>query len=643
MSQEIVASHNLRATHDILLAMSGSKRALELILENQNDIFALFTDGGQILKGNAALANFIKQPSDVLFRYNLKSLFSSHSWQMFGNKVEIIKKHRERKNVSFELAVDSEQCRGEELQDFVWTVTRFDSITNRRGQVYSVIGRDMTEIRRFQKRLSMIFGSVPLAIFQIDRQKCFKGPYSAYAEIIFGSENLEGRPFTDTIAKAKSNMTPSQRYGIEQLLESIGEEEFWYDIYKAQFPKEMNFGTKENSLWIGFNYSPIVRDTRVEEILVVAEDITERVMARSKKDTREISEIQYAVIFADAQATDEKTIGRTIVDVEHQITLLKDIDHDNLTNPQQYLNPINSIKNALGQAGLHYVTDLVQRIEDEMLALEGNGLVLAVLYYALETSRRDIVDAWTKVKSILYMVHPTLVDQEEITVNDLRDKLAKLQLLLESKDVSQGITLVTQLLGLINPGIKLRNVQEIEQNLRSSFAKTAVRLDKQVNLEMLIADIPISKEKLNKISEILALLLGNTLTNYLESPSDRLVKQKKQRAKVTITIRKADDQIAVAIEDDGRGLDPAELVASALKRGTITETQAQTMSQHEKLRLIFQPGHPSQEGVQEMSGRGTGMSSADAAARYLSSDGSGIAVESNLGRGTLFSFTCKLD
>jgi len=642
MSHEIVASNNLRATHDILLAMAGSKRALENILEHQNDIFALFTDGGQILKGNEALAGFFKQPSDVLFRFSLKTLFAAASWQLFANKVEVLKKHRERKDVSFELAIDSELGRSQESRDFLWTINRFDSISTRRGQVYSVIGRDMTEIRRFQKRLGMIYGSVPLGIYQIDRQKRFSGPYSAYCEIIFGRENLEGLPYAEALAMAYPNMSPSQRSGLEQLIESIGEEEFWYDIYKSHFPRELNLGTKDEALWIGFNYSPIIRDARVEEILVVAEDITERVLGRKANSSHEFASSHYAEIFGDAHESEEQVIDRAIFDIDVQLTLLNALTEANLASSAQYLEPLAAIKHSTQSAALGYISQLLQKIEDKLIAEETGGLELTQLYDILDKCRSEINDSWIKVKSVLHVVHPVLVEKSEIPADDLREKLARLQLLLESKNVGQGINIVSQLLNLMNPGVKLRSTVEIEHNLRTSFTKAAARLDKEVLLEMEIEDIAIGKEKLSKISEILTEILTYTLTEGIELVAERLAHQKKSRTQVKITLAKVDDNIAITVEDDGQGIDVKRLLEAALKKGTITEAEAQRMSNQEKFRLIFQPGLR-RETTSELSSRGVGISAADAAARLISPDNKGIETESIFGRGTVFSFKCGMN
>ncbi|RYZ85578.1 MAG: PAS domain S-box protein, partial [Proteobacteria bacterium] len=218
-SQEQVASHNLRATHEMLDTFAKSKRALESILENQTDIFAIFTETGKLISGNAALATYLKTESDVLFRSSIKTLFSNESWQLFSNKMEILKKHRERNNINFELVLDGERASSGQTYDFQWTISRFDNVSARRGNVYTVIGRDMTATKKNQERLNMVFNSVPLAIFHINREKKLTAPYSSYTEILFGLENLDQMPASDVFAKALLSSSSTQRFGLDQLLE----------------------------------------------------------------------------------------------------------------------------------------------------------------------------------------------------------------------------------------------------------------------------------------------------------------------------------------------------------------------------------------------------------------------------------------
>ena len=89
----------------------------------------------------------------------------------------------------------------------------------------------------------------------------------------------------------------------------------------------------------------------------------------------------------------------------------------------------------------------------------------------------------------------------------------------------------------------------------------------------------------------------------------------------------------VEVADDGKGLDPQRIAASALKKGLITQDRLQGMSDKDKMALVFLPGLSTAEKVTDLSGRGVGM---DVVKTNLDRLGGKVEIESEPGKGTLF-------
>jgi two-component system chemotaxis sensor kinase CheA len=66
-------------------------------------------------------------------------------------------------------------------------------------------------------------------------------------------------------------------------------------------------------------------------------------------------------------------------------------------------------------------------------------------------------------------------------------------------------------------------------------------------------------------------------------------------------------QVNIEIRDDGKGMNPDKLAKVAVEKKVITEEQAISMSDKEKINLIFIPGFSTAEKVSDVSGRGVGM------------------------------------
>ncbi|HYX33983.1 MAG TPA: ATP-binding protein [Oligoflexus sp.] len=642
MNHELIASHNLQATHDILEALSGAKSSLETILDRQTDIFCLFGEGGQIIKGNRALSTVLKSSADTLYRLNLRSLFSAEAWLLFSNKMEILRKHRDKSNVSFELSIDGEACKAGESEDFLWTIARFDAVSSRRGQIYTIIGRNMTEIKRYQKRLGMIFSSVPLAIFQINRQKMIMQPYSAYTEIIFGREDLGNQLLSDVLAPMLTGMTSTERFGVDQLLASLGEEEFWYDIYKTHFPKTLKLDSNGKESWIGLNYSPIIRDGRVEEILVVAEDVTERVMARKAKEGRSFNEEMYGSIFFDAHQIDIRMVKTALCDIDQYLSKLTNLGVMPLSDRTQLMFPLHSLKGTARSIGLTYLTSLVHDTENSLLCKDVENLPLEQVLKTFKDQLPGLLEAWKITKDILLIVHRDQLDGIEDSTSALQGKINQLLETIERGDIVSLKGAVKQLLSDISKPIKSRLTTDLEQKIQAIANSTARKLGKEIGLDLTIETLTVDQDIFNALSEILTRVVSNAIDHGIEEPGTRQTYQKKPRGLIKVVIRKFQNGITCLIEDDGRGIDVDLVARRAVASGIITESQYKSMNDGDKKQLIFHPGLSTKEEGGEISGRGVGLSAADAAARSISLDDTGLKVESLPGRGTRFIFNCKV-
>jgi len=89
--------------------------------------------------------------------------------------------------------------------------------------------------------------------------------------------------------------------------------------------------------------------------------------------------------------------------------------------------------------------------------------------------------------------------------------------------------------------------------------------------------------------------------------------------------------VNIEIRDDGSGIDHKKLTSKAVSKNLISEKQAISMSEKEKVNLIFLPGFSTAEKVSDVSGRGVGM---DVVKTNLDKLGGVVEIDSKLGMGT---------
>ncbi len=159
----------------------------------------------------------------------------------------------------------------------------------------------------------------------------------------------------------------------------------------------------------------------------------------------------------------------------------------------------------------------------------------------------------------------------------------------------------------------------------------ARNLDKEVKLTIEGEGVELDKTILEAINDPLTHLVRNSVDHGIEVPAERQRAGKESAGHVMLKAYHEAGQVNIEIRDDGKGINPDRLTKVALQKKLITEDQAISMSEKEKINLIFLPGFSTAEKVSDVSGRGVGM---DVVKTNLDKLGGVVDVESRIGSGT---------
>lgn len=120
-------------------------------------------------------------------------------------------------------------------------------------------------------------------------------------------------------------------------------------------------------------------------------------------------------------------------------------------------------------------------------------------------------------------------------------------------------------------------------------------------------DAELDKKVLEEINDPLIHILRNAVDHGIETPEERLALGKPESGTITISARQEGDRIVIVVADDGAGIDPDLVREAAVRKGYVTEGEAEAMSDREALYLIFETGFSTAAIITELSGRGVGM------------------------------------
>jgi type IV pili sensor histidine kinase/response regulator len=166
---------------------------------------------------------------------------------------------------------------------------------------------------------------------------------------------------------------------------------------------------------------------------------------------------------------------------------------------------------------------------------------------------------------------------------------------------------------------------------------------KAIKLVVEGGDTAVDRVILEQLQAPLNHLFRNAFDHGIELPEERQRLGKAPVATITLSAKVEGSQMAIAVADDGRGIDPQKVYDRALAMGLIprdrvTGTLAE-LSQGEILQFLFSPGFSTAAQVTDLSGRGVGL---DIVRHQIEHIGGTLQVETAIGRGTKFTLSVPL-
>jgi two-component system chemotaxis sensor kinase CheA len=131
---------------------------------------------------------------------------------------------------------------------------------------------------------------------------------------------------------------------------------------------------------------------------------------------------------------------------------------------------------------------------------------------------------------------------------------------------------------------------------------------KEIDLDLRGDEIEIDRRILEELKDPLVHLLRNCVDHGVDNPEDRRRLGKPQRGRIFLHIELIEGgKVEITLGDDGRGIDPDKVRASAVKRGLMSAEDAAKLTEKEAQGLIFHSGMSTAQAVSKLSGRGLGM------------------------------------
>ena len=367
---------------------------------------------------------------------------------------------------------------------------------------------------------------------------------------------------------------------------------------------------------------------------------------------------------AAGDATSSDTGGGDNEDTEDDVVEEPEGDDVTAAVEQDDLEEATADKKATGAVaqsddGFHSKMQSTIRIRthqiDELL-----NLISEVVISQIKAEQRSVVlrqgtaefveiwSAWLRLKSVL----STIPIEDDGLMAQIMDDLSSLDGLLAdrrrelsafSKDYADDVSRTTVVVNdLQEHGMRLRMlpVSTVFNTFPRAMRDLARSFKKDVRLILEGGDTELDKKVLEEINDPLIHIMRNAVDHGIESEENRVGMGKPAQGTIRMSARQEGDHIVIEVSDDGSGIDPDKVIAAAIRKGYISEAEAQSISPREAIYLIFEKGFSTSTIITEISGRGVGM---DVVREFIVEKLKGsLDVTSEIGKGSTFRLTIPL-
>jgi two-component system chemotaxis sensor kinase CheA len=216
------------------------------------------------------------------------------------------------------------------------------------------------------------------------------------------------------------------------------------------------------------------------------------------------------------------------------------------------------------------------------------------------------------------------------------------RLLQLSKDVhreGEQLALVAQVVRDDLRDLRMVPASQMLEPLKRTVRELAARLGKDVELVLAGGDVRIDRRIVDVLKDPLQHLVRNALDHGIEATAARVAAGKSPRGELSVRVEPRGTRLAVVVEDDGGGLSPENVRATAVRRGLLVEAEAAKLTDMQAARLVFEPGFSTREQVTETSGRGVGLDVVQSTATRLQG---AVDISFEKGQGTRFTIDLPL-
>lgn len=458
-------------------------------------------------------------------------------------------------------------------------------------------------IEAAQKETQEILNTVDEGLLLLDEDLIIGDQHSKSTLRLFNQSTIAGQSFEELIKEmvSEKDLDTAQNF-IKLLFKPSVKEKLIGDLNplnEVEVHIYQDDGSYTNK-YLKFSFSRALQGKKISHVLVAVIDITQEVKLKQQLDnSRNQSNQQIELLYSITRANPDtlrmfiNNADKGLNRINQELKASGDTRYDLIAKANKIFALMHNFKGEASALSLDHLVDMAHQFEDEIQQIREKDALDGSDFLGLAVILNDLLNQIS-------------------TISSLSDHFAA-----------------------IASGSDSQTRQYDWSHLQQMASAIAEKQSKSVEiLHAGLNDSTLPAEVAETLSGILAQLIRNSVSHGIETVEQRLMKNKSERARISISVAKrADESFMVTFFDDGKGFDFNRIRDTAVSEGLMTQQEATTANRKQLLKLIFNQGFSTSDNLDQDAGRGMGM---QAIVQQLRELGGKLSISTQVDKGTRF-------